>query len=137
MEVSGGGAKEVDRIHDEVFAKEQVEFFVGVYSSVDDIIKADAIDELLMSSRPSVKHPAEFLMKMGKLAQEIIVREGHLTSAAEVYERAKSAIADKLRAEREAEEERLRAARERRASPDYVRLILGPTRQRVRELDKN
>lgn len=131
------GAKEVDRIHDEAFAKEQVEFFVGMYSSVDDIIKSAAIDELLMSSRPSVKHPAEFLMKMGRPAQEIIVREGHLAKAAEVYERAKSIVAERLRAEREAEEERLRAARERRASPDYVRPIWGPTRQKVRELDRN
>lgn len=131
------GAKEVHRIHDEAFAKEQVEFFVGLYSSADDLIQTDRIYGMLRSSRPAVEHPAKFFMKLGRPAQEIIVREGHLDKAAEVYERAENTIAAKMREEREAEEERLREARERRAAPDYVRLILGPTRKRVRELDKN
>jgi hypothetical protein len=131
------GAKEVDRIHDEAFAKEQVEFFVGVYSSENELVRADGIYGMLMSSHPTVDHPAEFLMKLGRPAQVIIVREGHLAKAVEVYERARGTIAQKLYEESEAEEERRREARERRASPDYVRLISGPTRQRVRELDKN
>ena len=125
------------RIHDEAFAREQVEFFVGVYSSESELVRTDGIYGMLMSNRPTVDHPAEFLMKLGRPAQEIIMREGHLAKAAEAYERARSTIAEKLYAEREAEEERRREARERRASPDYVRLILSTTRKRVRELDKN
>lgn len=131
------GAKEVHRIHDEAFAKEQVKFFVNLYSSVDRLVPADRVFGMLRSRRPMVEHPAQFFMKLGKPAQEIIVREGHLDKAAEVYERAESAIAEKMSEEREAEEERLREARERRAAPDYVRVILGPTRKKVRELDKN
>lgn len=131
------GAKEVHRIHDEVFAREQVEFFVELYSSADALIQTDRIYGMLRSSRPAVEHPAQFFIKLGKLAQEIIVREGRLEKAAEVYEQADSAIAAKMREEREAEEDRLRVARERRASPDYIRPVQGPTRKRVRELDKN
>jgi hypothetical protein len=131
------GAKEVDRIHAEAFAKEQVEFFVGVYSSENELVRTDGIYGMPMSSHPTVEHPAEFLMKLGRPAQVIIVREGHLAKAAEAYERAKSTIAEKLYEVREAEEERRRESRERRASPDYVRLISGPARQRVRELDRN
>jgi hypothetical protein len=131
------GPKEVDRIHDEEFAKEQVEFFVSVYSSENELVRTDGTFGMLMSNRPTVEHPAEFLMKLGRPAQEIIVREGHLAKAAEAYGRAQSTIAEKLYEESEAEEERRRAARELRASPDYVRLILGPTRKRVRELDRN
>ncbi len=131
------GAKEVPRIHDETFAKEQVEFFIGVYSSEEELVKTNGIYGMVLSNRPAVEHPAEFLMKMGRPAQEIIVREGHLAKAAEAYERTKNTIAEKLLAEREAEEERRLEARERRASPNYVRLILGTTRKRVRELDKN
>ena len=131
------GAKEVHRIHNEAFAREQVELFVELYSSADALIKTDHIYGMLRSSRPVVEHPAQFFMKLGRPAQEIIVREGHLDKAADVYERAESAIAEKMREEREAEEERLREARERRASPDYVRPVQGPTRKKVRELDKN
>lgn len=131
------GAKEVHRIHDEAFAKEQVEFFVGLYSSADDLIQMDRTYGMLHSSCLAVEHPAKFFMKLGRPAQEIIVREGHLDKAAEVYEQAESAIAAKMCEEREAKEERLRAARERRASPDYIPPVQGPTRKRVRELDKN
>lgn len=130
-------AKEVHRIHDEAFAKEQVEFFVELYSSAGDLMQTDRIYGMLHSSRPAAEHPAKFFMKLGKPAQEITVREGHLDQAAKVYEWAESAIAAKMREEREAEEERLRAARERRASTDYVRPVQGLTRKRVRELDKN
>jgi hypothetical protein len=81
--------------------------------------------------------PMELFLKLGKPAQEIIVRKDYLVKAVEVYEWAKYSIAEMIREEREAEEERLREARERRAAPDYVRLILGTTRKRVRGLDKN
>jgi hypothetical protein len=131
------GAKEVPRIHDEVFAKDQVKFFVGLYASEKDLIKTDRIYGMLMSSRPTLEHPAEFLMRLGRPAQEIIVREGHLAKAAEVYGSAKDSIAETMREVRAAEEERRREARERRAAPDYVRPVQGPTKQKVRELDKN
>ncbi len=131
------GAKEVHCIHDETFAKEQVEFFVNLYSSADKLIPVDQIYGMLRSRHPTVGHPMELFLKLGKPAQEIIIRKDHLAKAVDVYERAKNSIAEKIREEREAEEESLREARERRAAPDYVRLILGTTRKSVRELDKN
>lgn len=131
------GAKEVPRIHDEAFAKDQVAFFVDMYSSVDKLIPVDRIYGNLHSSYPRVEPPMELFVKLGKPAQEIIVRKDHLTKAINIYARAKQSIAEKVREVREAEEERLREARERRAAPDYVNPIQGPTRKRVRELDKN
>jgi DNA-binding protein len=131
------GAKEVHRIHDETFAKEQVKFFANLYSSADKLIPVDGIYGMLRSRHPTVEHPMELFIKLGKPAQELIVRKDYLNKAVDVYERAKNSIAEKIREEREAEEERLREARERRAAPDYVRLILGTTRKRVRELDKD
>lgn len=131
------GAKEVPRIHDEVFAKEQVECFVDMYSSADKLIPVDQIYGTLHSSYPRVEPPMELFVKLGKPAQEIIVRKDYLTKAINIYARAKQSIAEKVREVREAEEERLREARERRAAPDYVNPIQGTTRKRVRELDKN
>lgn len=131
------GAKEVHRIHNEAFAKEQVEFFVDLFSSADKLIPVDGTYGMLRSPHPTVGHPMELFIKLGKPAQEIIIRKDYLTKAVEVYERAENSIAEKIGEEREAEEERLRQARERRAAPDYVRLILRTTRKRVRELDKN
>jgi hypothetical protein len=131
------GAREVHRIHDEAFANEQVEFFVDLYSSAEKLIPVDEMFGMLHSHHPTVEHPLKLFIKLGKPAQEIIIRKDHLTKAVEIYERAKTSIAEKVRADREAKEERLREARERRAAPDYVRLILGTTRKKVRELDKN
>lgn len=130
------GAKEVDRIHDEEYAKDQVKFFVGLYSSPNALVRRDHVYSMLLSTRPKLDPPSEIFLELGKPAQAIIVRDGLLTKATKVYELARSIIAGEVHAIREEEEERRREARERRAAPDYVRGISTATRTQVRELDK-
>ncbi|MDQ3816523.1 MAG: hypothetical protein M3362_02380 [Acidobacteriota bacterium] len=124
------GADEVDRIHDEIFVNAQVEYFKETYSSPEEV--ADGLEDYYR-----LDPPTETFTKLGKPAQMVIVRDGLLQQAIEVYKQAKEINRRKEQAEIEAKEQRLREARERRASPDYVRPIGQDTRKRVRALDKN
>lgn len=124
------GADEVDRIHDEIFIDAQVEHFRETYSSPEEV--ADGLEDYYR-----LDPPIEIFTKLGKPAQMVIVRDGLLQQAIEVYKQAKEINRRKEQAEIEAKEQRLREARERRASPDYVRPIAQDTRKRVRTLDKN
>jgi hypothetical protein len=125
------GAGKVDGIHDEIFAEFQVEHFKEVYSSPEKVV-----DDISAFWDP-LEPPIELFTKLGKSAQQIIVQDGLLQEANEVYKQATLIKRNKEQAEVEAKQERLREAREWRASPDYVRPIGQKTRERVRLLDKN
>lgn len=124
------GAEEVDRIHDEAFAEAQVKHFNDSYESSEELARA------LENIWERVDSPAEMFIKLGKQAQLLLVRDGHLQTAIETYGEAKNINWQKKQDEMKANERRKEEARVRRADPNYVRPITQHTRKLIREKDK-
>jgi hypothetical protein len=126
------GAGAVDAIHDEMYVQQQVEHFQKCYASVEAVeiaLKYSYAPEPLMS-------PPEMFLRLGKPAQGIVIRDGLLPKAVEVYEQAVELTEQEKLAEQQQEEAKLRAARERRADPNYVRPLSFKTKLEVRGLDR-
>lgn len=133
------GASEVDRIHDETFVEDQIKFFNDLYNSPEDLLIERGIWEAT-TVRVDAPHPSETFLRLGKPAQMIIVRDGHLLKAVGNYQKAESLVYDKRQARIEAEEkDRKRRQKERekqRADPNFIEAINTHTRKLVRERDK-
>jgi len=128
------GAGEVDRIHDETYQAEQIEFFNQCYASAERI--AGDRHYWGYPLTPQIEPPAEMLLKFRKEVQTILVRDGHLQRAVENYQQGVDINEAKERAAIAAREQELRAAREHRADPNYVRPLQPKTKLEVRGLDR-
>lgn len=116
------GDKEVDRIHDEFFVDAQVAHFISTFETVETI--ANNLDS--REYWAPIHTPAEFFVKLGKPAQMILVRDGHLQKAIELFTQART-----FKDEQEQIEQMLLEQREE-ASNKRAELL-----KTVRELDQS
>jgi hypothetical protein len=115
------GAAEVDRIHDEVFVKIQVEHFKEIYSSPAYVASQMRDKD---GNRYKLAPPTDLFFKLGKPAQITIAREGFLEEAIKRYKQAEEIVNNKEEGEKIEQSQR----RERKKE-------MKETRKRVRELD--
>lgn len=122
------GANETDKVHDETFVNEQIEYFKSKFSDTNSIAHKFEYDEYI--GWYDLDSPIESFVKLGKAAQLKIVQEGFLEIAVSNYEESKVVTRKRIEEENQKQQIIFREQREQ------AKIIYGLKQQAI-ELDKN